>query len=117
MSLRKSPTRTPALLEACRRNAQKSTGPRTASGKAKSRLNALRSGTRSRLRRELYDALMYAPPGQVESLAGVLLTPEMASNPLLREVAEIMIQAERETAEHFHQKHVRIRDRAGEKCF
>ena len=33
MSLRKSPTLTPALLEANRRNARKSTGPRTARGR------------------------------------------------------------------------------------
>jgi hypothetical protein len=42
VSLRKSPTLTPALLAACRRNAQKSTGPRTAQGKANTRMNALR---------------------------------------------------------------------------
>ena len=44
MSLRKSPTLTPARLEANRRNAQKSTGPRTARGKSQSRMNSLRTG-------------------------------------------------------------------------
>ncbi len=39
MSLRKSPTRTLALREAHRRNARKSTGPRTARGKAQTRLD------------------------------------------------------------------------------
>ena len=48
MSLRKSPTRTPALLAANRANARKSTGPRTARGKSFVRLNALRHGRRSR---------------------------------------------------------------------
>ena len=39
MSLRKSPTLTPALLTARRQNTKKSRGPRTARGKAWSRLN------------------------------------------------------------------------------
>ena len=48
MSLRKSPTRTPASLAASRANAAKSTGPKTAHGKSFVRLNALRHGRRSR---------------------------------------------------------------------
>jgi len=44
MSLRKSPERTPALLAALRRNAQKCTGPKTPQGKARSSLNALKHG-------------------------------------------------------------------------
>jgi len=43
MSLRKSPTMTPARLDADRRNAQKLTGPRAARGKAQVRMNGLRS--------------------------------------------------------------------------
>ena len=103
MSLRRSPTLTPALLEANRRNARKSTGPRTARGKAQTRMNALRSGERSRLRRDLWVALLNAPPGRVEGWVQALMTPEMAWNQHLREVAEILIQAERETGQQFHQ--------------
>jgi hypothetical protein len=48
MSLRKSPTRTPALLAANRANAQKSTGPRTPEGKNRVALSALREGVNAR---------------------------------------------------------------------
>jgi hypothetical protein len=44
MSLRKSPTPTPASLAANRANAKKSTGPRTADGKTRAALNAFRHG-------------------------------------------------------------------------
>ena len=45
---RKSPTLTPARLAALRANAQKSTGPRTRRGKARSALNGFRHGRYSR---------------------------------------------------------------------
>jgi hypothetical protein len=44
MPLRKPPTRTPEFLAANRRNAMKSTGPRTQEGKALAALNALKHG-------------------------------------------------------------------------
>ncbi len=47
MSLRKFPTRTPALLAANRANPQRSTGPRTSEGKSRVALNALRHGLHS----------------------------------------------------------------------
>jgi len=47
MSLRKSPTRTPALLAANRANSRKSTGPRTERGKARAALNPLKHGRRA----------------------------------------------------------------------
>ncbi|HXJ93125.1 MAG TPA: hypothetical protein VMT20_09610 [Terriglobia bacterium] len=48
MCLRRSPQLTPASLAARRANALRSTGPRTAAGKARSCLNALRHGRRAR---------------------------------------------------------------------
>ncbi len=102
MPLRKSPTLTPAMLEANRRNARKLTGPRTARGKAQTRMNALRSGERSAIYQNLKLGLLFALPGRVVEWAHALLTPEMALHPLLREEAEIIIQAEREVSEHFH---------------
>jgi hypothetical protein len=44
MSLRKSPQLTPALLAAARRNAQHSTGPRSATAKQNVKLNGLKHG-------------------------------------------------------------------------
>jgi hypothetical protein len=61
MSLRRSPRLTPALLAANRRNAQKSTGPRTAGGKARARLNRLRHGRRSPLFARFWRALQQNP--------------------------------------------------------
>jgi hypothetical protein len=93
MSLRKSPTLTPALLAANRRNARKSTGPRTARGKARVRFNALKSGERSRYYQGLRMALLLAPPGAVLG-PYKFLTPEMARHPLFAAAEEIAIEAE-----------------------
>ena len=46
MSHRQTPTLTPAMLAANRRNAQKATGPRTEEGKRRVRLNGLKHGLR-----------------------------------------------------------------------
>jgi len=57
--LRKSPTRTEAFLAANRRNAQKSTGPRTPKGKARVSLNALKHGRRAQRLPEKLEAAGY----------------------------------------------------------
>ncbi len=94
MSLRKSPTLTPALIASNRRNAKKSTGPRTARGKAWSRLNSLRDGWHSPEYISLVKALLDAPPGRVGVTAQALLSSKPALHPLFREIAEISVQAE-----------------------
>jgi hypothetical protein len=92
--LRKSPTRTPAFLEANRRNAQKSTGPWTPRGKAQSCLNRLKTGERSRVYRRLWLGLLDAPPGAVEPTAGALLTREQAAHPVFAELVDLSRWAE-----------------------
>jgi len=94
MSLRKSPTRTPAFLEANRRNARKSTGPWTPRGKAQSCLNRLKTGERSRVYRGLWYALLHAPPCAVERTAHALLTRERAAHPVFAELVDLFRWAE-----------------------
>ena len=62
MPLRKCFTLTPARIEANRRNAQESIGPRTPQGKDKSRMNGLRNGVRFPLYPGLVQALFDVPP-------------------------------------------------------
>jgi hypothetical protein len=81
-------------LAANRRNARKSTGPRTAWGKAWSRLNGLRSGTRSVLYQDLFLALLDAPPCAVERTARAKLSPAEAAHPLFSEFVDLARQAE-----------------------
>jgi hypothetical protein len=100
MSLRKNPM-TPARLAANRRNAKKSTGPRTARGKSQSRLNSLRTGGRSRLYNDLLLALMHAPPCAVALAARSVLTPAQAAHPLFAELVDIFCQAEFEVGEQY----------------
>lgn len=94
MSLRKSPTLTPARLEANRRSSRKSTGPRTARGKSQSRMNSLRTGQRSRFMHDLYLTLFYAPPYSVDRVARAILTPEQAAHPLFAETVAMFREAE-----------------------
>ena len=94
MSLRKPPTLTPALLAANRRNARKSTGPRTRRGKAWSRLNRLKEGWQSREYRDFLTALLDAPPGRVGSAADALLRCQEVQHPLFREAARLAVQIE-----------------------
>lgn len=101
MSLRKSPTMTPARLEANRRNAQKSTGPRTARGKGQSRMKSLRTGPRSAVYEDIFLTLLDAPPSSVDRVARAILTPEQAAHPLFAETVEMFRQAEIAVAEQF----------------
>ena len=94
MSLRKSPTLTPALLASNRRNARKSTGPRTARGKAWSRLNSLREGWRSPDYIKFLVALIDAPPGRVGVTAKALLNSQAVNCKFFPEAAELAVQAE-----------------------
>jgi hypothetical protein len=94
VSLRKSPTRTPALLAANRRNAQKSTGPRTRSGKAWSRLNPLKEGRQSREHVNFITALMNARPGRVGAVANALLSAQEVHHPLFLETADLAVRIE-----------------------
>jgi len=84
----------PTRLAANRRNAQKCTGPRTARGKAQSRLNALRDGGRSALYQNLMRILLVAPPCAVDRTARAVLTPELAAHPLFAGLVEVFRQAE-----------------------
>ena len=94
MSLRKSPTRTRAFLEANRRNAQMSTGPWTPRGKAQSCLNRLKTGGRSRVYRQLWVGLLDAPACAVEQTARALLTREQAAHPVFAELVALSRWAE-----------------------
>ena len=101
MTLRKPPTLTPARLAANRRNARKSTGPRTARGKAWSRLNGLRTGSRSLAYGALLRTLLEAPPSAIGRVAAGMLTPEQASHPLFRSLVDQCRQGELEVAANF----------------
>ncbi len=89
--------RTPAL----RRNAQKSTGPRTARGKANVRLNGLRKGRRSRLYLNFHVALLTAPVGKREQVIQAMLTPDLARHPKFALQARIAREAEDQTWQYF----------------
>lgn len=91
MSLRKSPILTPARLNANRRNAA---GPRTARGKARSRLNGIRTGSRSKEYVELREALAWAEPGAVLREADFCLTPAQQDHALFTEMVEIFRKVE-----------------------
>jgi len=92
---------TAALVAANRRNAQKSTGPRTAHGRAWSGLNGLRTGSRSLAYATLLRALLEAPPGAIDRVAAQMLTPEQASHPLLCSVVDQFRRADLEVAAEF----------------
>jgi hypothetical protein len=85
---------TPARLAANWSNALKSTGPRTARGKAQSRLNALRTGERSVLLNRVFQALVDAPIFAIDETARAVLTPEQAAHPLFAQVVALFRDVE-----------------------
>lgn len=89
MRLRESATVTPAKLEANRRNARKSTGPRTTAGKLRSRLNRLRHARRSAIYRDLLVQIMDAPPGELQEVAAGLFTPALLERPAIASLARL----------------------------
>jgi len=94
MSLRKSPTLTPARMEANRRNARKSTGPRTTRGKAQARLNGLGNGPRSRFYHDFMMLLMETPPDELDRTAREILTPKEAGSRLFKGLVRMIHQAD-----------------------
>ena len=98
MSLLKPFVSSPSRIAANRRNAQKSTGPRSARGKANSRLNRLRTGGRSRLFQDLVSKLANAPPGGVVRTARAALTPDQAAHPLFAQMVRIFSEADRDVS-------------------
>ena len=94
MSLRKSPTMTPARWEANRRNAQKSTGPRTTRGKAQARLNGLGRGPRARFYYDFMMLLMETPPDELAKTVQAILTPEEAKSHLFKGLIRTIHQAD-----------------------
>ena len=109
MSLRKPPIFAPAQLAANRRNARKSTGPRTARGKAWSSLNGLRNGSRSLAYAALLRALLEAPPGAIDRVAAQILTAEQASHPLFSSLVDRCRQVELEVAAEFTRDRQRLK--------
>ena len=99
MALLKPRRLTPARLQANRRNAQFSTGPRTLRGKGQSRLNRLQHGEWSSLCGAFMEALLCAPPGCLDSTAQALLDPVTARHPLFAKMAEVarILSAKAET--------------------
>ncbi|MDR3676424.1 MAG: hypothetical protein P4N24_13105 [Acidobacteriota bacterium] len=90
MSLVKPRVMTPARWAANRRNALKSTGPRTARGKAASKLNGLRHGHCSPIYRQFWLALLEAPPGPpVATTIRTLLMREETGNPVFAELIDV----------------------------
>ena len=94
MSLRKPPTLTPARLEANRRNARKSTGPRTTRGKAQARLNGLGRGPRARFYYDFMMLLMETPPDELAKTVQAILTPEEAKSHLFKGLIRTIHQAD-----------------------
>jgi len=119
MSLLKPRVMTPARWAANRRNAEKSTGPQTARGKAQSRLNGLRHGYCSPLFRQLWLAFFEAPPGTpVAKTVFNLLTPAESFHPVYANLIEVHFEMEmvdRECLEQRRRQRARLAAREAER--
>lgn len=109
MSLRKPPTLTPALLAAVRQNSKKSTGPRTARGKARSRLNRMRHGARSPEYIQFFKALFDAPNGHMTAMARSLLASMQVIHPVYRDLADLSLQVEMDICEESRRGRVQVK--------
>jgi len=89
----------------------KSTGPRTAAGKAWSRLNGLRNGSRSLAYQKLLRALLEAEPGGIEQVARTLLTPEQAAHPLFARTVDSFRRVELEICRDFRLERLELESR------
>jgi hypothetical protein len=97
MSLLKARIITPARRAANRRNAQKSTGPRSTRGKAPPRLNGLRHGFCSPAYRQFRLALLEARPGYpVPTTVRTMLTPEESCHPVFADLIDGHFEMEME---------------------
>ena len=105
MPLRKSPTLTAARLAASRRNALKSTGPRTAWGKAFSRVNRFQHGGRSPAYVGLLKAMLNAPMGEVGRVAQRCLLSQPMIHPLFVEAVTLSVQVERDLINEARKKY------------
>lgn len=83
MSLRKPPVRTPAFLAANRRNALKSTGPRTSKGKSAIVFNSIQHGLRSR---RFFETLARAPLALQLDFSRIYAALYQAANPEPRQL-------------------------------
>lgn len=94
---------TEARLEANRRAAKKSTGPRTTEGKARSRMNSLKHGSRSPEFQRMFDALADADPGAILRVGDSCLTPAQKSQPAYLELIKLFSEAEIWTIEDWRE--------------
>ena len=85
---------TQARLEANRRNAKRSTGPRTVAGKAWSRMNGLRHGNRSPEFLNVVYALSCANPGAILRVGDSCLTSAQRKHPAYCKLVEVFTEAE-----------------------
>jgi len=104
MSLLEPRVLTPAQLQANRRNAQRSTNPRTAPGKARSRLSGMRHGHCSPQYRQFWYALFEATPGcPAEFTVDQTLAVQEALHPVYSNLIKVHSEMKQQDLEHAHQ--------------